>query len=895
MEKKGNERPGGANDFTIVSGFTNGYRNREDVTVLPPGVLVEGSQNVLTDTFQHIGIRKGYTLDGQSNTDLAPIAGGGPAMGVFDWQSSNGNGERNMRAGFLTSAGNDGKMQFRTVASDGTVTWIDLFTDLTSVDFNYITFWDKDLLQTLMLCVNGENNIRSWSGALVEISAATNDMGIIGGTYGANNIENATAGEFASGGVDYVAGDLLAIAGGNNDAIMQVDTVVPGGVKTVSVNVGGSSYTVGDYVSIEYPLGGPIAAITAIPNPGTGYNIGDTITTGTGNAIIQVTQIFSGGAVQTLQIIDRGSGYTSASAQATSPLSPPTGGGTGLTISYTASGGTALLKVTGESGGVVNALQIITNGLAYAVDANIPTTNVLTSGSPSGLTVNINTIGNTIFGWHLKNNGTGYSASTDFIPQTTTGGTGTNATIFIPLSGIITGRVTIGGTKTLQQLGFAGELTPTDGFGNTPVGGSFISNNVTYAYASLGDGGFSFVGVDPDPSVIPNGSIVAATGIVWTNGDTILGISDDFQNDLIGTLNARVFIGSLTSSFIYLSDYVSFKIYNDALTFILTNPPRALIPQQDAMYVSAGKDEWYKIDFLVSADLTATSAEVYRLNTTPQQASQGQGATTKIQNNIAFLSFEPVIESFGPVTNILLGPQMSDLSYSIVNLMNNYDFTGAGAAFFRKMFYLAVPREGVVLIYNMTDAKNPYWEAPQVMPISRFSIIDGELYGHSSAVSETYKLFTGTNDNGFIVSAAAVFSFNNYGTRTQTKGYNEFYVEGYISNNTELNLGIQYDIDGCATKTNFDIDGDDAQIVCLSNDEASLGKTSLGKHPLGSSVISSTDSSRPKFRVIKTFPINYFYEDQISFSSEGLDEQWEIIAFGPQLQPFGDLNNSISQ
>jgi len=200
-----------------------------------------------------------------------------------------------------------------------------------------------------------------------------------------------------------------------------------------------------------------------------------------------------------------------------------------------------------------------------------------------------------------------------------------------------------------------------------------------------------------------------------------------------------------------------------------------------------------------------------------------------------------------------------------------------------------------VLIYNMTDPANPYWEAPQVMPISRFSIIGGELYGHSSQVSETYKLFTGTNDNGHAIAANVTFSFNNYGTRTQTKGYNNFYVEGYILPNTTLNLNVQYDIDGCATFTSFTIDGDDTQIVCIPKDDGSLGKASLGKHPLGEGLTTIEDTGKPKFRVIKTFPTNYFYEDQISFSSTGTDLGWEIVAFGPQLLDGGNLNNSITQ
>ncbi len=53
-------------EFTVTENFTLGYRNREDKTKLPAGVLIEGSQNVVTSVNNTVGIVKGYTLDGQS-------------------------------------------------------------------------------------------------------------------------------------------------------------------------------------------------------------------------------------------------------------------------------------------------------------------------------------------------------------------------------------------------------------------------------------------------------------------------------------------------------------------------------------------------------------------------------------------------------------------------------------------------------------------------------------------------------------------------------------------------------------------------------------------------------------------------------------------------------------
>ena len=199
-----------AKEFSIVSNFTHGYRNREDVTVLPPGVLIDGSQNVLTNTFQRVGMRKGYTVDGAESVVEAAIGGGGTGMGVFDWVTSSG-AERNMRAGFLTGAGNDGKLQFRYVDGSGNVTWTDLITGLTSVNFNFITFFDPTKLQTVLLMVNGESNIRVWTGGITLVtSGSVNPTGVVGLV---EQPGSDTSGRI-SGGKNFAVGDRLTISGG---------------------------------------------------------------------------------------------------------------------------------------------------------------------------------------------------------------------------------------------------------------------------------------------------------------------------------------------------------------------------------------------------------------------------------------------------------------------------------------------------------------------------------------------------------------------------------------------------------------------------------------------------------------------------------------------------------
>lgn len=626
---------GGLNDFTLASGFALGYRNREDKTALPPGVLVEGSQNVLTNTARRIAVRKGYELDGQSSAVIAPISSS------FDWNMRRG--DRNLRAGFKTGAV-DGKLQYRYVATAagqswngniftlGQVFWIDLKTALTSVGFNFATFWDfSSELKDFLLFVDGSSNIYEWSGGITTFASA---------------------------------------AAGPN-------TITKQGATT----------------------------------------------------------------------------------------------------------------------------------------------------------------------WAEEN------------------------------------------------------------FYNLTAGRAITINGVDYTYTG-GEGTTTLTGVLPDPTLAahPVGSVVHQK-VITTANSAMTNIPATFKNSLIENLRNQIYIGSLIDNSVYISKVNNYKnftftvpvrIVGEGARVTLDAPPVAFKPQEDKMYIGAGKDQWYETQFQLSLDLSAEAFNIIRLKTTSQQGTQSQAMTTKIKNDVAFVSFEPIVNTLGRVDNVVLTPQVKDVSFPIINDMNGYDFTDASIAYYRNFIYLAVPKHNLVRMYNMTDPQNPYWEAPQILPVSRFAVIGGELYGHSYFVGETYKLFSGYNDNGKSMQAIARFSFDNYGTRSSSKNYNQLYTEGYISSNTTLTLTVQKDIDGCATTASYNITGT-SSFVCTPSNDASLGKTSLGKKGLGTtSTVISADALPPKFRWIRTFPPKYFYEDQISYSSTGTDQRWEVLAFGPQILPDRDQNNAIT-
>jgi hypothetical protein len=606
-----------AREFALVTGPFVGYRNREDTTLLPANVLVKGSVNVLTNTSGRIGARKGYILDGAADTTLAPI------LSSFDWQSHTG-AISNLRAGFLTSAGNDGKLQYRYVDTVGSVSWRDLLIGLDSVKFNFCDYWDNSHMQALLLFVNGDACIWEWNGGVTTVDSST-----------AVTITKQGSTSWAEEGFYTTGSHTVSIAG----------------------------------------------------------------------------------------------------------------------LQFMATGGWATTTLTGVS------------------------------------------------------------------PDPT----------------------------SVALLGAIVNQTPEK-----------------TAQASL-------------------------TGLALTG------------NDLISNLKNQIYVGQLTNRGVYVSktnDYKNYgftaptRVVGEGAILTLDGNPTALYPQEDQMYISAGLDQWYQTQFTLSSDLTKEDLTISRLKTASQQATQSQGLTSKYKNNLVFLSFEPVINSLGRVADVLADPNIVDISFPIVNDMNDLDFTDGQIQYHRNFIYVTAPKSSTVLIYNMTNPKDMYWEAPQRLPVGRLSIINDELYGHSYLTSETYKLFTGSNDNGNFISTNAVFAFNNFGSRFTTKGFNQYYFDGYISGNTTLTMGFQFDLDGCARTTAFDIHGTDSKFVCQFKNDANLGKVPLGKNPLGSSS-TPYPTFPPWFRGIKTFPLIPFFEYQVSFSSNGVDQQWELTSFGPAYFETSEGQNNI--
>ncbi len=483
------------------------------------------------------------------------------------------------------------------------------------------------------------------------------------------------------------------------------------------------------------------------------------------------------------------------------------------------------------------------------------------------------------------------------------------------------GAVATFSSATVNTITIQGSLnTVQAGFYSTR-NKQLILGGVTYTYT--GSTGSQFTGVTPDPTAGGHSVGDVLHQKVVTNA--VSGFSGTGVSSFVPTLLKRgvknqLYLGARDSNQVFISkvnifsDYAyttPLRVVGEGFLYNLDAPPRAFIPQETGnneaaiMLISAGRDYWYREISTIQVNSTAGTAteqlELKPLRNAKLQGVLHERAASRVKNGVAFLGNDNVVNILGQISNQYV-PEMTDLSFSIINDMLGYDFTDAAVFYHRNFIYLALPVHGIIRAYNMTNPERQYWEAPFQYPVSDFYVTeDGEIGGHGYGSSESYLLFTGnrfranTTDEGFPINGIAVFAPNPHKSRIKTKTTEEVWVDGYISANTTLYLTLGLGLDGCKITKVKTISGTDPAATCPISEGGSFGDSPFGTQILGDGLVSP--SRPPYFNKVVTFDTGesaYRFE-QIALSSQGDDEEWEIISFASDSRETREDNNDIRE
>lgn len=415
-------------------------------------------------------------------------------------------------------------------------------------------------------------------------------------------------------------------------------------------------------------------------------------------------------------------------------------------------------------------------------------------------------------------------------------------------------------------------------------------NGVNYSYTG-GATTDTLTGLTAFPSVTI-GDVVWQTVVTLANPGAI---PASFKQNLIAVQLNGVILASTKSQEVYgssITDYTNFtltspRVPGDPFKVTMDNYCTCIVPIDNqeqttsSIMFGAGTNEFFQLSYQLSQDNANELVRMVKLKTAAGSGVISKGAIGNIKNSVAYITREPTLDTLDRVESVNSNP----LSDPVKNDFDIYNFTGAHLKYWKRSLYIAVPANGIVLIY---DLQRKLWQPPQTIPIGRLAIIGDLLYGHSSVNNESYQLFIGTNDNGNFIPQVARFAYNNGGNRTLIKNVSMLWSDGYITPGGILNMNFYAGFEGSAGKKTMTISGTDTSIT------NAIGGSPLGDEPLGVTPIGGdnidpltglpgTNATLVRFYEDDTMAVIDHIENFVEFTMSTLDGQFALVSYGSNM------------
>lgn len=365
--------------------------------------------------------------------------------------------------------------------------------------------------------------------------------------------------------------------------------------------------------------------------------------------------------------------------------------------------------------------------------------------------------------------------------------------------------------------------------------------------------------------------------------------------------NNRIFIGGITST----PQAVYFSKYGDATTWLTTLVSDSTADAAGIFNFGEGggavtgmtQDEGSIYMFKKNITYKVTlSDSLYTLQ--PLKPFDGKSQTTgntnrKLiftgSNGTYFVTPDNQIMSLSRIAQVDY-PQISPISYTIQPTVDGMDFSSGSGIFWKQSAYFSAKSSSdsyspdTVLVFNSVTNS---WESPIIgWAATDFAVYDdgdGEaLYFGDATSANIYKVINESSDNDlpFVSSwRSKQFNFSEIVAPADMKEIDSIFVEGYISDNTEITISLLLDEDGFTQQFSTTIDGATDTGYLFSSTPYNI----FGLHPFGYLRFGSSDAAGlKKFRVYlsKDFRAYPFYNAQVEFESSSDGQSWEITSFG---------------
>lgn len=415
-----------------------------------------------------------------------------------------------------------------------------------------------------------------------------------------------------------------------------------------------------------------------------------------------------------------------------------------------------------------------------------------------------------------------------------------------------------------------------------------VYNGTAYTYTG-GEDTTTLTGLSAFPSgSITVGDFVHQAPRSYANANSNR-IPTSYTNSVVDVFQNQVHVLSENSPVAYASqsDFIndfrfsSPRLIGEGFRSILPGDGRGIFVHENSVYYFYGDNGVLRL----TKRLNNNGATFYeQIAFDEQDIMENDGllnkyCITQARNGIAYISKSKKINFLGSIRE-LEGLRTQTLSDPIEDLLLYYDMTGASVHYDKNQIHVAIPNEGVSLVY---DIELKLWQPPQTVPVRHYESFNGDLIGAATSAGDTYKMYTGDNDLESAIESKIALAYNNYGSRAENKQANKLFVEGYMTKNTELDTSILIEYTGAKNRIarTIKLDGDSQKTEFYEPSVLSgLGKNPLGAAPLGGGTSQSNAITKPKFRSQVLMPNQHFVEMAVEFSTNDTDVDWEIISYG---------------
>ncbi len=255
--------------------------------------------------------------------------------------------------------------------------------------------------------------------------------------------------------------------------------------------------------------------------------------------------------------------------------------------------------------------------------------------------------------------------------------------------------------------------------------------------------------------------------------------------------------------------------------------------------------------------------------------------------------------SLGRVKTVDLTPQTQNLGYSIKRLLDSYNHDDFNGIEFQNKIYSChrtsddETYNNVILVYNKI---NKSFEGIWALPAGYFEILNSQLYYAESSGANVWQMLTGKSDKQSssvkfpITSDWRANFFNVLPLKGNTQAINSIALEGYIKANTTFTFSLYKDFSDTAALS-FTFGGTEDTFLVGDDFTRFLGSNPLGLQPLGTVDAPGSDGRR-RFQFIIYFPYIYGQTFSTGISSDGLEQDWEVIRISMGLRE--DVSTKIT-